>query len=270
MSAAQILVFLLSGGLAGFVAGYIGLGGGAVLTPICLMLYPWLGLDRPDLIRIIFGTNMFLVTVFSISAVLKHHANNNIRWKTVAILGPLAIIGSMFGASAGSVIDPVLMKKGFAALLLVSSFLIILRGSTKPTGSHETVRPLVPIQLLPLLGLVAGFMASLLGIGGGIVMIPALILLFHFPIEKVAGTSSSVIVFIGISGTIGYIFHSFSSIDLPGWSTGYVWWQAAVPLAIGGIPMARVGAWLNSRTDALILKRIFGAILFIIALRILL
>ena len=269
MPVMHLLALVISGGIAGLVAGYVGLGGGAILTPLCLVLYPQLGLDRPDLIRIIFGTNMFLVTVFSASAVLKHHANMNIQWKTVAMLGPLAVVGSILGSTAGSTVDPLIMKKAFAALLLTSSFLIVLRGSTKPSGSMEGSRPLVPMQLLPLLGLVAGFMASLLGIGGGIVMIPVLILVFRFPMEKVAGTSSSVIIFIGITGAIGYMFHGYNTVELPGLGTGYVWWQAAIPLALGGIPMARVGAWLNSKTDAILLKRIFGAILFIIALRIL-
>ncbi len=187
----------------------------------------------------------------------------------MATLGPLAILGSILGAWIASIIDPWLIKKGFGLLLMVSSLLIVMRGTTKPVIKTQGTRPLLPIELLPSLGFVAGFAGSLLGIGGGIVMIPALILLFHFPMEKVAGTSSSVIIFIGISGTIGYIFHSYNTIDLPGWSTGYVWWQAAIPLALGGMPMARVGAWLNSKTEALTLKRIFGAILFIIAVRIL-
>ncbi|MHB9028446.1 MAG: TSUP family transporter, partial [Candidatus Latescibacterota bacterium] len=53
------------------------------------------------------------------------------------------------------------------------------------------------------------------------------------------------------------------------WSSGYVWWSAAIPLMAGGVPMAMIGAWLNARTRAKILQRIFGAVLFLLAIRIL-
>ena len=77
MTVFDILALLGTGALAGLLAGFLGIGGGAVLTPLCLVLYPSVGIENDHLIKIIFGTNMFLVTVFSVSAVLKHHDNNN-------------------------------------------------------------------------------------------------------------------------------------------------------------------------------------------------
>ena len=71
MSVITIIELLLTGALAGLTAGFMGIGGGAVLTPICLIVYPAIGITSDDLVKIIFGTNMFLVTVFSLSAVLK-------------------------------------------------------------------------------------------------------------------------------------------------------------------------------------------------------
>ena len=57
-------------------------------------------------------------------------------------------------------------------------------------------------------------------------------------------------------------------MDLPGYSIGYVWWSAALPLMVGGIPMAQVGAWLNSKTHDTLLKRIFGLVILIISIKI--
>jgi uncharacterized membrane protein YfcA len=122
-----------------------------------------------------------------------------------------------------------------------------------------------------VLGFIAGFLGSFLGVGGGIIMVPALILLFLLPVAVVAGTSSAVIIFIGITATITYIFAGQGAgLSLPGWSSGYVWWSAAIPLMLGGVPMASFGAWLNARTHARVLQRVFGAVLFVLALRILL
>jgi uncharacterized membrane protein YfcA len=264
----DILALLFTGALAGLLAGFLGIGGGVVLTPLCLVIYPSLGIKNDALIKIIFGTNMFLVMVFSISAVLKHHWNNNVEWRTVFIMGPLAIVGSAVGSWCASVADPTNLKKAFAVILFLSSLLIMLKGSTKPSNSNKTRSSLVPQKFLPLLGLIAGVIGSFLGIGGGVIMITPLILLFNFPIEKVAGTSSSVIIFIGLTGAISYMFYGQGNVNLPGWSIGYVWLSAAVPLMVGGIPMAQVGAWLNSKTHDKLLKRIFGFVLFIISIKI--
>ena len=267
MSVHMIPALLFTGALAGLLAGFLGIGGGAVLTPLCLVIYPSLGIEQDDLIKIIFGTNMFLVMVFSISAVLKHHSNNNIKWRTVLWLGPLAIIGSFFGAWCASVTDPINLKRAFAIVLVISSLLIISKGSTKPLSPENPGKPILPMKILPILGLITGAIGSLLGIGGGVIMITTLIILFKFPISKVAGTSSSVIIFIGLAGTVSYMYYGQGKVDLPGWSAGYVWWSAAIPLMIGGVPMAQVGAWLNSKTHTKLLKRLFGIVLFIIAVK---
>ena len=264
----SIVQLLLAGALAGLSAGFMGIGGGAVLTPICLVVYPAIGLASDDLVKVIFGTNMFLVMAFSFSAVMKHHVNRKIDWRAVMVMGPLAIIGAIIGAWVASKTDPSSLKKGFAVLLLISSSLIALRGSTKPKGDVDRTA-ILPMKLVPLVGFIGGFVGSLLGIGGGAIMLPILILLFAFPMDRVAGTSSSVIVFIGLFGSIMYMWHGRGVVDLPGWSTGYVWWSAALPLAIGGVPMARVGAWLNSKIHVRILQRMFGLILLIIAVKIL-
>jgi uncharacterized protein len=264
-----LIALLFTGGIAGLGAGFLGIGGGVILTPVCMVVFPLLGVDGDELVRIIFGTNMFLVTTFAVSAVIRHHRNDRIDWRTVLIMGPTAVIGSVIGSWAASVADPVVLKKGFALLLLVSSALITARGQVNPAGSHAG-RPLLSRPFLPLLGILTGFLGGFLGIGGGLVMIPPLILLFALPVTVVAGTSSAIIIFIGIAATVGYMWYGQAvHMDLPGWSTGYVWWSAAIPLMIGGIPMATLGAWLNARTHDKLLQRIFGGVLFVLALRML-
>jgi uncharacterized membrane protein YfcA len=252
---------------AGLIAGFAGIGGGVVLTPIALIVYPLLGANGDDLVKVIFGTNMFLVTALSISSALRHWRNGRMDWRTALFMGPFAVLGAIAGSLAASASNPLLLKKGFALLLIVSSVLVAFGGSAGTSGPREK-KPLLPRNALPVLGLFTGFLGSLLGIGGGVVMIPALILLFGLPAGLVAGTSSAVIIFIGAAGTIAYMFAPGTA--LPGWSTGFVWWTAAIPLMMGGVPAAVLGARLNARTRTKALKRVFGVVLFVLALRILL
>lgn len=263
------LALIFAGGIAGILAGFMGIGGGAVLTPICLAVYPALGVDGPELVKVIFGTNMLLAAAFSLSSAVSHHRNGRMDWRAVLLMGPAAILGAIAGSSAAAVSNPLVLRKAFALLLIAASTLIVTTGSTKPAG-HEG-NPRLSRRFLPVLGLVTGVVGSFLGIGGGIIAVPVLILLFAFPVSLVAGTSSAVIVFAGCAGTIAYMFTGhITGMTLPGWSTGYVWWSAAIPLALGGVPMAMLGASLNARTRAKTLQRIFGAVLFVIAVKILL
>ena len=266
MTVAGILQLMATGALAGLTAGFIGVGGGVILTPLCLMIFPAVGAGGDDLIKIIFGTNMFLVMGFSIAAVIAHSQNHTIDWRVVLIMGPLAVVGSFIGGGFASVADPDLLRKAYAVFLLVSSTMLVVQGSSKPTGEG---RAILPASLLPFLGLAAGLMGAFLGVGGGIVMIPGLILLFGMPVQRVAATSSSVIMFIGFTGMISYMWYGRGITALPPLSTGYVWWAAALPIAAAGIPAARLGAILNARASSILIRRISGALLLGIAIKLL-
>jgi uncharacterized membrane protein YfcA len=261
-----ILKLLLTGASAGLAAGFLGIGGGAILTPLCLVIFPAIGVYGDELLKVIFGTNMLLVTVFSFSAVALHHSSNMIDWGLIKKLGPLSILGSITGALTASVADTSILRLGFAVILVFASVMIFLRNTRyfKPKNSTPILKP----SFLPLVGLTAGFIGSFLGLGGGVVIIPVLILLFHYPVERVAPTSSSLIIFTGLTGTIAYMFQG-NNIELPGISAGYVWLSAAIPIMLGGVPLARVGAWLNLRTGNAALQKFFAALLLVIGIKIL-
>lgn len=267
------LLLLLTGALAGLAAGFLGIGGGAVLTPLCLviypLLYPLLGVENSELVRVIFGTNMALIAVFSLSAVTSHVKAGKIDLRTILILGIPGAFGAFAGGWFATMVSGLVLKHLFAILLMVSSVLIVVRGEAKPRLDGRPRRRIVSYWLLPVLGFFNGMLGSFLGIGSGVVMIPALLLLFAYPIDRVTGTSNAAIIFIGFAGMLAYMWQGAGAPDLPGWSTGYVWWWAALPLALGGVPMARLGAWLNTRMHDRTLARVFGAAFLIIAVRLL-
>ncbi len=105
-------VLVIAGGIAGLGAGFMGIGGGAVLTPICLIVYPLIGVDGGQLVKIIFGTNMLMVTVLSISSAMRHYRHGRVDGPYGARDCPRPRwLRSVLGSWAASHSDPLIPKR---------------------------------------------------------------------------------------------------------------------------------------------------------------
>lgn len=114
---------------------------------------------------------------------------------------------------------------------------------------------IIEILGLVLLGLIAGTVAASLGIGGGVMYVPVLVVVFSLDQHVAQGTSLAVIV-----GTtvIGAITHA---------RLGNVRWRISIPVAVGGVFGAIVGSWIALGLEGDVLRRIFGVFLFVVAIR---
>ena len=179
-----------------------------------------------------------------------------------------ALIGGQVGAYFGSNLSGGMLQSIFAGFLILSG--INIAGDLLGTGRLKRTESDGVVSShrggLILLGLTTGIIGALLGVGGGIVMVPAFIFLFRFPSGRVAGTSSAVAFLLTISGVIGYLLYGgeravgtdfFGVIDL----------KIAVPIIVGTLATAQVGAWMNKRFGGRIYRRIFGLFLIFVGLR---
>ena len=105
------------------------------------------------------------------------------------------------------------------------------------------------------IGLVAGFLSGLFGVGGGILIVPALVLLLHFDQKLASGTSLLAVVPIAIVGMLAYF------------TAGQVDWAIGIPLAIGMIGGGILGSWLLQRLPTIVISWIFIAVLLVVAVR---
>ncbi len=109
-----------------------------------------------------------------------------------------------------------------------------------------------------LLGALMGTLSGLLGIGGGVVVVPGLVWLLDLPIKKAVAMSLTVIVPVAASGVIGHVRHGHLAVqDL----------KSAALVAAGGIGCAMLGAWLAHILPAPTLKRAFGLLLVVVGIR---
>jgi len=120
---------------------------------------------------------------------------------------------------------------------------------------------------LPL-GLFVGIFSAFIGLGGGVIYLPALMNLFLVEARTAVGTSSIIASVTMITATVSYLFQSANSVS-PAWTLGFIVLPAAIPLGIGAIIGSFVGVRLALRTSSLVIKKVFAVILIIAIIRIL-
>lgn len=235
-----------------FIGAYgtlIGAGGGFILVPLLLLLYPQ---ESPEVI-----TSISLAVVFfnALSGSAAYAGMRRIDYKSGLLLSVATIPGAILGALTTAYIP----RRGFDAVLgllmiLASTFLIIdpkKKQHGGRTGTHPgLLRILVEangtthtFSYSPSIGvgfsLVIGYVSSLLGIGGGVIHVPALVHLLNFPVHIATATSHFVLAIMSLTGTLVHIATGAFDHGV----------RRTMFLAIGVLPGAQLGALLSSRVQ---------------------
>lgn len=181
---------VLIGVLAGFIAGAFGVGGGILIVPGLLWFTKY---DQ----RLAHGTSLAAVVPISAASLLPYLVNGAVDWLVASIL----VGGSVFGAVAGTAL---LQRLPLRALTMAFAFLLggtAVRLFIAPSGGGDGGLDPRVVLLVGATGLLAGLVSGLLGVGGGIVMVPALVLFAGFLPLDAKGTSLAVILPTALIGT---------------------------------------------------------------------
>ncbi|MEJ2724768.1 MAG: sulfite exporter TauE/SafE family protein [Deltaproteobacteria bacterium] len=249
----------------------IGAGGGFVLMPILLLLYPH---DSPELL-----TSISLAVVFfnTVSGSEAYAMMKRIDYKSGLLFGAAATPGAVFGALNTRHVPRHLFDTIFGAVLLAAAAFLAFRSEPKErpcqtsnTPKYWTSRDLTDahdtnycFSFNPYLGigisLFVGYISSFFGIGGGIIHVPALTYLLHFPIHIATATSHFILAQMALAGTVAHILTGAFSQGV----------SKTVSLAIGVLIGAQVGAHLSNRFKGVWLIRSLSIALGLVAIRIL-
>lgn len=186
-------VFVLIGVAGGFLSGLFGIGGGVIMVPALTI---FAGLSQ----RQAAGTSLAAILPAAAVASVSYIVNGNIDWFAALILAIGMVAGAQIGTYLMSRIPQTALVFGFAAfqvLLIVSLFLVV------PERDSNVQWNLWSSLLLALLGLITGVLAGLIGVGGGIVIVPALMVLFGASDLVAKGTSLVTMIPGSLSGTLG-------------------------------------------------------------------
>lgn len=260
----MLFILLLLGGIvAGILAGLFGIGGGILFTPILFLLFTTTGLENPTPWAI--ATSLFCTFTASISSSLQQRSEKNFFWKEGILVGILGSIGVYFGKI--TVTSPYYTKDVFVSFFsLVLIFVAILFYRRSRTDiTLQITNHTFGVTKAGFAGVLGGIIASLAGVGGGIVLVPMMNLVYKLKLSKAVSISSLAIVLISLSGWLQFAFFSGSHEGLTEFAIGYVDFGSALPLIIGAFGGGFLGVRIGHTLDQQYVQIGFSVLILIIA-----
>jgi len=265
MTIAHIITLLATGIGAGFASGLLGLGGSFIMTPVQYMIYTAMGFPTDIAIKVAFGTSLLVVLPTALSGAWRHTKMRAVWWRAAVIMGSCGLIAAFGGATLATYLPGTALKIAFGAVVLLAGVRMLTTQSLTVEGEAAKDSPWLWIAWAIPIGLITG----LIGIGGGILAVPVMMLALKFKMHNAVATSLAVMIFTSVGGALGYIFNGLSISNLPIYSIGYVNLQSWLLLAVTSVGMAQVGAMTAHKLPAKQLGYIFVGVMFYMGLKML-
>ena len=256
----EILAYLLTGTVAGVMAGLLGVGGGLVIVPVLVWLFRKIGMDESIVMHLAVGTSLATIVVTSISSVRSHHKRGAVRWPLFRQLAPGIVVGALLGAAIAEQLDTLWLQRVFGLFAIIVSFQMAFSTKVKP---H---RQLPGRAGMASAGGLIGMVSSVVGIGGGSMTVPFLSW-NNVPMVNAVATSSACGLPIAVAGAAGFLVAGWGNAALPQYSSGYLYWPAVAGIVVTSFLMAPVGAALAHRLPVKSLRKIFAALLVVIGIQ---
>jgi uncharacterized protein len=267
IGAAFLLAML--GFIVGTIGTLIGAGGGFILVPVLLLIYPDM---KPEVI-----TSISLGVVFlnAFSGSLAYARMKRIDYRSAIVFALATLPGSIIGALVTEMIPKRTFNLILGILLVVIAIFLFIRPYEGALGYHKkkgglTHRTLTDkdghtysysfhIWIGIVMSFFVGFLSSLLGIGGGIIHVPVLTSLLNFPVHIATATSHLVLAIMAITGTLVHIIQGNFRGE----------WFRTIFIGIGVIAGAQLGAYLSHRIQPTWIVRTLALALLLVGVRLL-
>lgn len=253
------LSYAVIGIFAGLSAGLLGLGGGLVSVPALLYVFKFYGLAETHLMHIAVSTSLMAIIVTSLSSLIAHHRNHNVNWPLMQRLSIGLVLGGFLGAYSATLISSLSLQRFFA----IYAFLMSIRlWVSLPILTIS--KTLLRQRYLLIVGSVFGSISALVGMGGGTMVVPYL-LLSGQSIQRAIGTSAACAFPIAVSGVLGFIIFGKTHVPSGEGQLGFVNWQAFLGLISTSIIFAPLAAKWAKNLPVKLLERVFSLVLMAVS-----
>jgi hypothetical protein len=235
----------------GVSLGLIGGGGSILAVPILIYV---MGISSKTAIAM----SLFIVGLVSLVGAIPHWQKGNVNLKMAIVFAPMAMLGSYTGAKITALpwITDTFQLISFGVVMVIASVLMIRQGGQKKeilAIEKPSTKKSFPWLTILISGLGTGIITGFVGVGGGFLIVPALVLLAGVPMKKAIGTSLLIILAQSTTGFIGYL----NQVEVN--------WQIAIVFTIFASIGTFMGAYFNQFIDAKNLQKGFGYFVLAVA-----
>jgi len=253
-----MLAYFATGAFVGFLAGLLGIGGGMTLVPVLAAMFAAQHLAPDHTVHLALGTGMASIIFTSTASVRTHHRLGGVDWSVVRRMGPGMVTGTLLATALSGWVPQRALALAFAAIVYVGATQILL--GKKPAAGRTV--PGTPA--LVAIGLAIGVVCGLVSAGGAFLTVPFM-LFCGVTMTTAIGTGAAMGVPVAIIGTVGFMFSGWRVAELPPLALGFVHLPALAGIVAGSMLTAPWGARAAHRLPVPILRRIFAALMYILA-----
>lgn len=257
------LMLAATGGVAGILAGLLGVGGGIVIVPVLFLLSGALDVAPGIAMHMAVGTSLATIIPTSISSARSHNRKGAIDRDLLKSWAPFVFLGAAIGGLLAKVFSSLVLTGIFGCVALIVAINMILPKQIKLADA-----PPASVGGRGGLATMIGGFSALMGIGGGTLSVPILTL-FSFPVHRAVGTASAFGLVIAVPAVLGFIWAGWGAEGRPPLSLGYVNIPAAVLIFSVSVFAAPQGAKLAHWLSPARLRLAFAVFLGLTALRML-
>jgi len=258
MDLSLVGAFFVLGGVVGFLAGLLGIGGGMTLVPLLTILFTRQGFPPEHIVHMAVATATATIVFTSVASMREHQRHRAILWPVVAALAPGIIVGSLVGPQIVGGMSTAVLSAFFGVFVAAAATNTLLDRKPKPT------RELPGKGGLFAVGGGIGLVSSMVGAGGAFLSVPFMTAC-NIGIRNCVATSAALGLPIAIAGTIGFVVAGLGAPGLPPHTIGYVYVPALLAIVAASVLSAPIGARAAHRWPVQKLKRAFAILLYVLA-----
>lgn len=259
----MIYILLLSyiglGFIAGLSSGLLGIGGGLIMVPVLSYIFSYLYPTNPHNMHVAITTSLAVVIFSTLMSAISYYRRGATDFKLIRLFAPGMVLGAIIGVLIANELSNVLLSRVFGAFSGIFGVYFLLKPSPKFQFSMK-----FPPAVYALIAIGIGMLAGLLGIGGGIILIP-LLLLSGRSMLQVTAASTACSFPTALAGTLVAMIIGAPMSGLPSYYIGYVNIYIAAVVGIASLFGAPLGVKLAHELPVNFVKRLFACLLLVIA-----
>lgn len=236
----------LVGVLAGLASGLFGVGGGVVIVPGLVMVAA-MGQHLAH------GTSLTAIVPIAVAGTIGYATAGEVDLVAAVLMAAGALVGAPLGVAAMARVPQRRLRGAFGVLLVLTAVRLVLdAGSGPATGAGRGAVDLLGALGYLATGLASGGLAGLMGVGGGVIIVPALTLLFGFPLVLAKGTSLAVIAPTAVVGTLRNLRQGTTDL------------RAGLLVGVGGVVTAALASQVSLQLDRTVSAVTFAGLLVLV------